>query len=167
LLQGDDPAYFRAAKFCDIVFVDRELPSMTSHLAFAKGNSALRDRFNEAINEELIFLRRIYERYQGLREMIRNQECEELLAKHRRYQPLCEKFFCTLKLFSKENFWIISKFFGVRVGLHPGVRGTIFGDGELRGGKLRGRGRGFSKLRGRGRGQKSPGTGRRRSATLG
>jgi hypothetical protein len=36
------------------------------------------------------------------------------------------------------------------LGLAPGARGTIFGDGELRGGKLRGRGRG--ELRGEGNG---------------
>ena len=41
----------------------------------------------------MIFLRRIYERYRGMREMIRNQECEEQLAKGRRYQPLCKPLF--------------------------------------------------------------------------
>ena len=90
-LQGDDPAYFKASRFCDIVFVDQDiaLPSMTSHLVFAKG-SPLLERFNAAINEEIIYVRRIYERYKNLREMIRNQECEEQFAKSRRYQPLCK-----------------------------------------------------------------------------
>lgn len=87
LLQGDDPAFFMAAHFCNIVFVDRELPSMTSHLAFAKGNP-IREQIDAAIQREGIQLRRIYERYRDLRTMIRNQECEEQMAKSRRYQPL-------------------------------------------------------------------------------
>jgi hypothetical protein len=39
-----------------------------------------------------------------------------------------------------------------KIRLHPGARGTIFGDGELRGGKFRGRGK---KSRGRGRGPRN------------
>ncbi|KAL3078700.1 hypothetical protein niasHT_034850 [Heterodera trifolii] len=87
LVQGDDPAYFLAAHSCDIVFVDREMPYRTAHLLFRRG-SPFTALFNKVIESEKVAIRRSYDRYRMLREMIRNQECEEKMAKSRLYKPL-------------------------------------------------------------------------------
>uniref|UniRef100_A0A914I057 Uncharacterized protein n=1 Tax=Globodera rostochiensis TaxID=31243 RepID=A0A914I057_GLORO len=86
-VQGDDPAYFLSAYFCDIAFVDREMPYRTAHFLFRKG-SPFTERFNEVIKREEMAIRRSYDRYRMLREMLWNQECEEKMAKSRLYKPL-------------------------------------------------------------------------------
>uniref|UniRef100_A0A183BI43 Lig_chan-Glu_bd domain-containing protein n=1 Tax=Globodera pallida TaxID=36090 RepID=A0A183BI43_GLOPA len=86
-VQGDDPAYFLSAYFCDIAFVDREMPYRTAHFLFRRG-SPFTERFNEVIKREEMAIRRSYDRYRMLREMLWNQECEEKMAKSRLYKPL-------------------------------------------------------------------------------